>query len=79
MPLPAAEAGLLVPGDGIGEGPEGGVGGAEERPFAKCRQMTRNIIWDGELGRELDLVAAVERHQPFIEGPVAKAAQRQAG
>jgi hypothetical protein len=43
--LAAAEQGLLVPGDGVGEGPEGLVSGAEERPFGKRTRYRELIHW----------------------------------
>ena len=65
--LPVAEESLLVPDDGLGEGPEGLILGAEKRPSGKSRQMTGNIIRGGQLGRDFDLVAVAERDQPFIK------------
>lgn len=62
-----AEEGLLVPGDGFGEGPQRLISGAEERPFAKRVQVAGDVVWGGQLGRELDLVAGGECYQPFIK------------
>jgi hypothetical protein len=55
-PLPAAEEGLLVPGDRFREGPEGGVGGAEERPFTKRRQVggdEKFFTWRQQMDQQL--------------------------
>ncbi|MCC6602811.1 MAG: hypothetical protein IT327_06355 [Anaerolineae bacterium] len=64
---PVAEEGLLVPANGFGEGPQRLIIWAEERPFAKRSQVAGDVVWGGQLGRELDLVAGGERYQPFIK------------
>jgi hypothetical protein len=51
-----AEQGLLVPGDGVGEGIQGLVGGAEERPSGKSRQVAGDVIRGSQLGRDFKTV-----------------------
>lgn len=59
--LAAAELGLLVPGDGLGEGPEGFVFWVGERPSGKGRQVAGNIIRGSQLGGDLNIVSIIAK------------------